>query len=167
MSRVQSKFGKHSLLDHLWTTTPRIIYQARPGTTASGASWQTLASFTVPGGSLGTGGSLEVKWFGRKTDGSDNVSFRFSYGGTVVATLTNTGMVLNASGRIDMELWGDGSITAQRGHIFRVVATQSVGGTAAVNSAVDQTLLIEADFTTDSDDIITDQVRATLYRQRG
>lgn len=135
---------------------------------------QTVASFTVPGGALGTDRSVTLVAYLRMLNdsgSSQGFTFRVKYGATTMYADATSSTLFNTNAnhrmiRIEATLFAENSATAQRlGGQFYIGAagtattgtgdagstTNSLqfafGGTAAENSATDQTFAITMQLT--------------------
>lgn len=121
----------------------------------------TLASFTVPGGSLGTDKVIKGRLYiyNQHATGGGSVMFRFKYGGAVIATVSLTPSSATTkvfTGYLEIFFSGSGATNTQEGFIvarlfndaYDVSVSPSLyvaygGGTGAIDSTVDQTFAVE------------------------
>ena len=133
---------------------------------------QNLISVSIPGGTLGTNNALRVHidFSGFAMDGSTCL-VTLRYGGTTLAsfTLGNAVEATQIAGFIEGYIYASASATAQRGTLrlfasandLTVNATQALfaygqaTGTAAIDSALAQTLLVTVDYDVNGSSVIT------------
>lgn len=119
-----------------------------------------LSAYTVPGGTLGTGGVyLDGVIWGRieNSTGSDRtITLKLKYGTTTIATIGPTSVSTGKDLPVKLEfmLMGDGSASAQVGQLIRVTepldglgtSVKAATGTAAEDSTGDLDLDLTATF---------------------
>ncbi len=144
------------------TQSVEVINIQRPGTTITGAGFRAVGSFTLTGGLLSTGNVLLVTAQIGRVSGTGNYNARISYGGSVVAT-----QVSGIQQRLIswFYLYANGATNAQRGVTSQWGAGNTEGsGGVAVDSTVNQTVLIEMDLSTDGDQFVCRLLQSVLYR---
>lgn len=151
-----------------------LITEAGAGTAVNdnNTAEQNLISVSIPGGTLGTNNALRVHidFSGFAMDGSTCL-VTLRYGGTTLAsfTLGNAVEATQIAGFIEGYIYASASATAQRGTLrlfasandLTVNATQALfaygqaTGTAAIDSALAQTLLVTVDYDVNGSSVIT------------
>ena len=131
------------------------------------ASETTIFSYTVPGGTLGTGNALKGKMFINNLDQSnaESLVLRLKYGGSTITTAqsNSSGTPTDYNGYLDFMILGAGATGSQEGSLYMFVAADDADvsqsgiwaghGSASVDSTADQALLLTADFSASSDEI--------------
>lgn len=112
---------------------------------AGTAGYEVLKSFTIPGGSLGPNGWIEVNSFWTLTSNANNKQIRFVLGGSNIYEV----QVINLASFIcNCRSFNRNSESAQivnpNGTQTMIGPTSIAFSTRTVNTAVDQTLTIEA-----------------------
>lgn len=132
----------------------KISQSTTPVTVANTLTETTIISQTVTGGTLGTanGVCLKTQFQAGVNMIGDSVTIRLKYGGTIIATIvTHPGVASESQhGWIEFELYANGAAASQKGSVFCVVNVDTgslntiESGSSAINSAVNQTLLVTA-----------------------
>lgn len=136
---------------------PVAIVAARQSGTITGSGFQTLASVTIPGGTLGTAKGVKFEAKYRRTTGSGNATPRIVYGSTTLITFgADTAVTQYVRGT----LFGAGATNAQRVHCESSRAAGGSTGTAAEDSTGDLALALQIDLGTDSDVFTLDWLEA-------
>jgi hypothetical protein len=144
---------------HVAASDPHTQYRkaisvGRRADTANGASFQTLRTISIPGGTLGSDNGVAFEFRVRRTTGAGTLTWRLLYGGSTMVAFTASTV---ATTKITGVLFGDGATNAQRMHAeeSRSVAP-ATSVTAAVDSTADQDLVLQVDFGTDGDVVTLD-----------
>lgn len=124
---------------------PLHISGERRNTTAV-TTEQTLETFTVPAGAMGTTGGVSLRVIGQCTGNNDTKTVRVRFGGTVLASLVVPASTSIRFWRFDTYIFNDGATNSQEGNTFYdsnfdmtwvVNNTPSWQGTADTTAAVD------------------------------
>lgn len=142
----------------------KLFLQTTPFT-SSGTGANLVASFIVPGGTLGTNGAIKIKIPAIDVPAAATAvaSFVIKYGGSTVATL-NASSNISSRSFLEVVLAADGATGAQRGNGYQVsgqVASPS-SGSGAIGEAVDYTV-ITVDSTADQTLEIYGTVAASTF----
>lgn len=136
--------------DDLYPTQPHIVATAGSGSgTCTVNYWVTVNTVTIPGGVLGLGNMLEIRvpvtynWGGEPPGFNIVVAYG---GGTIFSGGFNPGGIGGSgSAAVDIQIWGNGSVTGQLSSgtlvTSRGVQTGYFGSTA-IDSSVDKTLTV-------------------------
>lgn len=156
--------------DQTWQTFPaaetsKVSIVTSDVTVANTTTETNLLSITIPAGTLGTNNAVRVRLHINNFDNAgtgNSITLRVKYGGTT--QLTNAGFEVNANqvyGFIDVYIFGDGATNAQEMTALldfketlidqNPVAAPNgindyVGGTGAIDSTVDQTLVVSVEW---------------------
>ena len=120
----------------------------------TGENWQTIKTYTVPGGTLGSGGTVLLATLNlRRTSGSGQATFRMMYGTSVV--VTSDFNVSKNQHSVYFYLQSAGSDTTQRGYIAGLQAHTGTGASSE-NSAQNLAWTFQIDLITDEDEYVAD-----------
>lgn len=142
---------------------PQIIHMNNTQSGITGAGWQTIDSFTLPGGTLGTGNAVRIVVWTNQITGGGGASYRIVYGGQTLASMGNN---TNNPARIEYILKGNGATNAQRALLDHSNSgnTGTAEGSSTVDSTTNQTVSLQMDLQTDSDVINRESVVAEVLK---
>jgi hypothetical protein len=143
---------------------PQVLVHDTTSSTAAGSGFQTLKSFTVPGGTLGTANSIRVTAWVRRTSGTGTGQFQITYGGSQIALMAGSSSLTPV--KLEIILQATGATGSQRGFIHHSNSGSSgLGtGTAAVDSTINQTLAFQVDLGTDTNVWVCDYILAEVLK---
>ena len=133
------------------------------------ASETTLASVTIPGGLMGTNGSIQITTLWTVTNSGNTKTLRVRFGSslgtatafqapalTTSATLQSVGIIRNR-GAANSQVGGQANATS--------VFTNSTGSavTGAIDTTVDQTIFISGQLATTSETITLESYRVDIF----
>ena len=127
---------------------PRVLDVSRQAATATGASYQTLYTLSIPANTLGTGRMIRAMFDLRQTTGTGGTTIRLTYGATAVVTQS---LARAGNRHLIVKLWGDNATNAQRGSISDTTAAGYSVGTATEDSTGALNFVLSMDLTTDTD----------------
>ncbi len=157
--------------------TTRIDYDRTQVDVNNTTSETTIYSFVIPGGTLGTDGSLRLSIRGEiknSTGTNHEWKFKIKYGSTTIADTFFQGYASNlvpAAIALDVHLFADGGTSAQKGYIHGVAKRQEDFGssqhwqgygTAAEDSTVNKALTVTVQLSTASTSLYMHKEVATL-----
>lgn len=136
--------------------------------THTGTTETTLFDTTIPGGTLSTNNAIRIKAYVSAYNESNTphvITLALKYGGTTVATITasDADLLFDGKGWIEGYVLADGAADVQKGTLSFIIFKDGkeisgdtvvgfdklsyvAGGTGAVDSTSNQTLLISSDF---------------------
>jgi hypothetical protein len=120
---------------------------------ATGA-YETLVSFTIPGGSMGTHGIMFFNTVWTHTSNANSKGYRITYGGSTVAELNFFNQPQSYTIRTSLKNLGaqNSQVASSIGALGGYTSTSSVAfSTTAVDSSASQSLLIQGQKTNGAD----------------
>lgn len=142
---------------------PQIIHFNTTQALITGAGWQTIDSFTLPGGTLGTNNAVRIVVWVDRTTGGGGGSFRIVYGGQTLASMGNNN---NDPARIEFILKGNGTTATQRALLDHSNSgnTGTADGSSTVNSTIDQTVSIQLNLQNSTDIFTRESIVAEVLK---
>jgi len=145
-AKLSLDFSTSAQLSYIgYSDRRRVVGVSSVATTATGSSYQSLKSIIIPSNTLVKNIVLRIQAGVRRTTGSGNGTYRLTFGGTEIVTLSasgNTPIILNGN----IYLNGS-SVDGYLGH--DADRAYGAGGTIACN--IDQSLALLVDLATDGD----------------
>jgi len=124
----------------------------------------TVASYTLPGGTMGANDSLEIITLWNYTNSGNNKTLRVNFGGT---DYLSVGVTTSAYTRIATRITNDGSVSSQVGHAANSAngwGAASSGVTSSVNTAADVTVSFTGTLATGTETIDLVAYEIILHR---
>lgn len=166
MIRYNSTTGYFETYDTTWTQLTGIIDKSSTLTTFTGTAANTVVSYSVPGGTLGTTGIIRLNVGGiwnNAAGANRTITMSITYGGTTMwsSTSSNLSSGSTIAWKLEFYLMANNSATAQTlsGHVALSSVTapttgtgtlanttaipfnsNPIGGTSAINSGIAQNL---------------------------